>query len=179
MICIHVFALVGKSGTGKTTLQKESGLTIPQQYTTRSRRGDEGGYIFLTKDEFIRKIDSSEIIFPNYIYGNFYGISKDDISKNVSCVVLDIIGLLQCIEEFGEENVTGIMIDAPGYELIERMMKRGSTQQEIEKRLSCDSIKFKHAYNLCQYKVTNDSNVNDAILYLRGIIEEVLKEKGE
>lgn len=176
---MHVFVLVGRSGTGKSTLQQRSRLVIPQQYTTREKREGENCYVHLTIEEYIDSAKSGHIIFPNFLYNNFYGVRAKDFEDVNTCVVLDAIGLRQCQEHFGFDNVTGIMIDVPITLLKLRMMKRGSTDKEIRKRLSLDSNKFKNIYHLCDYKITNDNDIEDSVFELHSIIREVLNQKGE
>lgn len=177
MIELHIFVLVGKSGTGKSTLQQRSRLKIPTSITTRNPRDGEKSYLFLSNSEYFDMAKSGQIAFPNQVYTNWYGILKSDLLEEPTCVVLDAVGLRQAQESFGFENVTGIMVDVPQSLLNMRMHKRGSSKEEIKERMDRDNNKFKGIYHLCDYKITNDMDISDGVFELHSIIKEVLEGK--
>lgn len=169
--------MVGKSGSGKTTLQQNSWIDVPQSVTTRKQRVDETGYAHITIKEYMKMLNEEEIILPNFIYGNWYGVLRKTVERKVTCIVLDAVGLRQMQELYGFDNVTGIMIESPRHVLSSRMRERGDDKEKIIERITKDEYKFMNIYDLCDYKITNDEDINESIFNLRSIIKEVLLEK--
>ena len=79
-----LFILSAPAGTGKTTLadmlKKEftSVLTSISFTTRKPREGEVDGvdYNFISREEFLRKIEEGEFLEHVELYGDFYGTSK-------------------------------------------------------------------------------------------------------
>lgn len=82
-----LYAIVGPSGAGKTTLQKmmeDRGAKGIISTTSRPMRpGERDGvdYDFLSRDDFERKIDNDEFVEHTEYDGNYYGVSSDNIMR--------------------------------------------------------------------------------------------------
>ena len=102
------------SGSGKTTLVKDllskrNDLSFSISCTTRERRGneeDKKDYYFLTREEFIKKIENSEFAEYEEVYKDlFYGTLLKEIynkwrKKKHVIFDVDVVGGLKLKEKF-------------------------------------------------------------------------------
>ncbi|MFC2088388.1 guanylate kinase [Calditrichota bacterium] len=143
-----LIVLSAPSGAGKTSLARALVANNPQcaisvSATSRSKRFNEQNgidYIFLTKEEFEKKISDGDFLEYEQVHGEYYGTLKktveDMIANNKSVVFdIDVNGAL-CIKR-GHPEAILIFIKAPSEEeLIRRLRGRKSeTKEMIEKRL--------------------------------------------
>lgn len=83
----RIFIISGPSGVGKDSVIEELRNVFPRaQYvvtaTTRPRRdGEVDGvhYIFLTKDEFLARLDEKDFLENAVVYENHYGVPRSPI----------------------------------------------------------------------------------------------------
>lgn len=146
-----LFVVSAPSGSGKTTLVKEilkknTGIVFSVSATTRDKRPEETDgkdYFFLTKEEFLEKINRNEFIEYEQIFdGNYYGTLKkyiEDYMKQGKDVLLDldVLGALSVKKYYKDDSVL-IFIKPPGRDVVkERLLKRSTeSPEQIEKRLS-------------------------------------------
>jgi guanylate kinase len=73
----------GCSCVGKTSIMEalhhRYGWQFITIFTTRASRNQEFYKLTLDSGSFERKVQSGDALFVNECYGNFYGVSKDDI----------------------------------------------------------------------------------------------------
>ena len=172
----------GPSGVGKGTicnkLLNELNAWYSVSMTTRSpREGETNGinYFFVTKEEFLKKIEDGEFLEYNYYNDNYYGTSKK--------VVLDKIE--QGINVFSEIDVNGarnikklfpdallIYIAPPSMEeLKKRLIGRGTDSIErINQRLAIAEEEMKQV-DFYDYVIVND-DIDKATNEVRKIILE-------
>ena len=87
-----LIVLSGPSGVGKdAVLATMKSLKRPYQYvvtaTTRPRRsGEKDGrdYHFLSPEEFQQMIDGRRLLEWAMVYGNYYGVPRDEIARGLS-----------------------------------------------------------------------------------------------
>ena len=87
-----LIVISGPSGAGKGTickalLEKRDDLFISVSATTRSpRAGEVDGinYHFLTKEDFISRVESNDFLEYAEVHGNMYWNSKVQSRRNVS-----------------------------------------------------------------------------------------------
>ena len=158
-----IFVLVGPSGSGKTTLGEYlKSLGIPElvsHTTRRMRKGEIDGvtYHFINKEEFdsIEKVEYSEYA------GNYYCLSKKEVENKLSkhnrvFAITDINGMKQVKEKYPEETIS-IFIEVTTNEMINRMMVRGDSEENIAKRINHaieNGELDNHKY--CDYTIRND-----------------------
>lgn len=143
----YLFIISGPSAVGKTTLVDRV-LSCDQRLsriitcTTRNiRNGERDGvdYIFLSKNEFLQKINNNEFIEFSEVYGNHYGVLLQSIRDSMrkytaSILTINWEGYLK-IKKAIKENVFGIFINPPSAEELERRIrKRGTENEEIIKK---------------------------------------------
>ena len=137
----------GPSGVGKGTLVKRlvkerADVTECITCTTRApRAGEVHGreYFFLTKEEFLKRIDEKGFLEYDEHFGNYYGTPKafvEETLKEKSVVLeIDVVGALNAKKLYPDSVL--VMIVPPSKEaLAERLRGRGTeTEEQIAGRL--------------------------------------------
>ncbi len=167
-----LIVLTGKTASGKDTiasrlLSKYSYLKRVVTTTSRSlRSGEKEGidYFFLTKEDFENKIKQNE--FAEYVEygGNFYGTYKKELEKTLSSDLIWKIDPFRAGEtrEFIKrafsknlaeqliKRLVVIYITCEDQVILERLKKRGLSDQEIGQRMKDDKKiwqKYQKAYD--------------------------------
>lgn len=170
----------GPSGVGKGTIYgrliKELGGWYSVSMTTRGMRdGEVDGvdYYFISKEEFMKRIDEGKLLEYNIYNDNYYGTPKDKVLEKLE----EGVNVFLEIDVNGARNIKNIFTDAlliyiapPSIEeLRERLISRGTEDIEtIENRLKIASDELKQV-DFYDYVVVND-NLEDAISKVRSII---------
>ncbi len=157
----------GPSGVGKGTickkLFKEINAWYSVSFTTRApREGEIDGvnYFFVTKEEFLKRIDEGEFLEYNYYNDNYYGTSKKIVLEKME----QGINVFSEIDVNGARNIKKIFPDAlliyiapPSMdELRKRLIGRGTDPIErINERLSIAEEEMKQV-GFYDYVVVND-----------------------
>lgn len=164
-----LIVISGPSGAGKGTickalLEKRDDLFISVSATTRSpRAGEVDGinYHFLTKEDFISRVENNDFLEYAEVHGNMYGTPKFKVEemlaegKNV-ILEIDIQGALKVKENFSE-GVFIFILPPSMEELKQRIINRGSeTPESLMKRFTSayKEINYISKYN---YGVINDT----------------------
>lgn len=180
-----LIVLSGPSGVGKGTLAKmlkeRLGVKVSISCTTRNARvGEVDGkdYFFISKDEFLNKIEENGFLEYSNHFGNYYGTPKDYVNKTLeeSDVLLEIDVNGGASVKKVDGNAKLIFLAPPSVEELKaRLVKRNTeTEDKILERLS------RLDYELAQqdkydYIVVND-DLEDTYEKITQIIK---KEKGE
>lgn len=160
------FAFISPSGAGKTTiinfiLQKFPFFSFSKSYTTRTPRNfDDNEYIFVSKEEFIKKKEDNFFLESEELFSNFYGtprIENENIIFNI-----DIKGLYSLKKLF---RVISIGIIAHPTELEKRLIMRG--ESNISERMQRYTFEISQMKNL-DFLVIND-NLNIALKVVEDI----------
>jgi guanylate kinase len=143
--------LCGGSASGKTLLKnrmKKKGLKFSISYTTRPMRdGEVDGidYNFLTEEEFDKREREGffyeTALYSGYLYGQ--GIkewNEDDL------FVMEPVGISKITPEDRKSSFI-IFIDAEERVRVQRLRERGSSPEEIKKRIIRDREAFKDFYD--------------------------------
>ena len=163
-----LIVISGPSGAGKGTickalLEKKEDLFLSVSATTREPRAGEVhgiNYYFLSKDEFLNKVDEGDFLEWAEVYGNYYGTPKSKVEemlnegKNV-ILEIDIQGALK-VKENCEDGVFIFILPPSMEELKQRIIKRGSeTPESLLRRFNSAyaEINYISKYN---YGVIND-----------------------
>jgi len=143
-----LFIISGPSGAGKGTLvdrlvTRVSGLWVSVSATTRAPRpGEIDGedYIFLSSEEFQRRIDTEDFLEWAEVHGNRYGTLRSTVEAHLAegrDVILEIDpqGAFQVKDSMPSSVL--IFITAPSMsELERRIRKRGAeTDEQVRTRL--------------------------------------------
>lgn len=175
-----LFILSGPSGAGKGTICKallaETDLELSVSMTTRNPRAGETegeSYYFVSKEEFLRKIDASGFLEYAEVYGNFYGTPKQPVIDKLSAgtdVVLeiDMQGALKVKENY-PDGVFIFILPPSMSELRKRLTGRGTeTAEAIEMRLG-ETLKELSYIDKYDYCVVN-GQLEEAVARVKAIV---------
>lgn len=162
-----LIVISGPSGVGKGTicnkLFKELNAWYSVSTTTRNpREGEVDGvnYFFITKEEFLKKIEAGEFLEYNYYNENYYGTSKRIVLEKMD----QGVNVFSEIDVNGARNIKKIFPDAlliyiapPSMEeLRKRLVGRGTDPIErINQRLAIAEEEMKQV-DFYDYVVVND-----------------------
>ena len=167
----NILVIVGKTCSGKNTVLNELinlGYESIVTYTSRPPRAEEVNaktYHFITKDNFMRKIE--EDFFAEYTSYNvangdiwYYGTAKEDLKKadNNKVIILNPDGL-KTIRQIENIKSTVILLDANKDTIIKRLKGRGDDLAESERRIKADELDFKGINKYVDF-IINTSNLN-------------------
>jgi len=170
-----LFCIIGKSGSGKTTicnmLEKTLKLNQIPSYTTRKPRYEnEKGHTFVSDSEFDKLED---IIAYAETDGNRYAVTKSMLEdESYSLYVVDMTGwkMLQTDYVNKYENtrpLISIYIDCDVVDRFNYMVNRQDTQAGLIpralKRIEHDAVEFNQfdIENWIDVVVKNDTNIED------------------
>jgi guanylate kinase len=79
-----VFVVAGPSGAGKTTLlkrllERNENFHYAKSATTRPPRGGDENYLFLSVEDFTRRVRAGEFIEWAQVHGNYYGTLRSEV----------------------------------------------------------------------------------------------------
>lgn len=143
-----LLVISGPSGVGKGTLVKalkarRPDVTESVSCTTRApRKGETHGkeYFFLSREEFLRRIDEKDFLEYDEHFGNYYGTPKSFVLEKLKeksvILEIDVVGALNAKREIPESVL--IMIAPPSVEELKRRLTgRGTeTKEAIANRLA-------------------------------------------
>lgn len=180
-----LMAVSGPSGVGKGTLvkklvKKRSDVVESVSCTTRApREGELHGreYYFLTKEDFLRRIEEKDFLEYDEHFGNYYGTPKSFVKETLKeksvILEIDVVGALNAKKAFPECVL--VMIVPPSKEtLFQRLKGRNSeTDEEIQNRLARLDYELskKDEYD---FVVVND-DLDKALAQLESILDSQKK----
>lgn len=164
-----LIVLSSPSGGGKTTIAKELMNKYPKikfsiSATTRAPRPneiDKKDYYFISKDEFMQRIQNNEFVEYEEIFGNYYGTLNSEISRALDSDELlifdiDIQGAYSIKKAFPDEALL-IFLTPPSLDILENRLRgrRTETDEQIRNRLSRAKMEISAADDF-DYIVVND-----------------------
>lgn len=167
-----ILCILGRSGSGKTTIAEElekRGFAAVQSYTTRKPRFEgERGHTFVTDEEF-DKLEN--ILAYNEYNGARYCTTMFQID-NSDVYVVDIPGLKMLREKYhGLKRIVAVGLMVSEEVARGRMLLRGDSDEKVKSRISEDNTAFADLVNCCDF-VIDSSCLSPRIL--ADIIESTL-----
>lgn len=167
---------VGKGTIVKTLVKRRADVVESVSCTTRApREGEIHGreYYFLSKEEFLRRINENDFLEYDEHFGNYYGTPKSFVREKLKekhvILEIDVVGALNAKAAFPESIL--VMVAPPSLEELKRRLTgRGTeTNEEIENRMERISYELsqKEKYD---YVVIND-DLETAIAEVSNIID--------
>ncbi|MCK4265157.1 guanylate kinase [Candidatus Babeliales bacterium] len=179
-----IFIVSAPSGTGKTTLVNSVLGSIGNKYNIskvitytnrKPRPGEKDGvdYNFISPEEFNEKMKDNFFLETTIYSDKYYGspaLIKEELKLGKSFVLLvnregtkSVCGLLS--------NPVTIWLEPPSLEVLKsRLLKRGDSHSQIEKRLNLAEQELKEEKNhrLFKYHIINDvfNKAADGILQI-------------
>lgn len=180
-----IFALIGRSGTGKSTIEKQLeklGYSRIISNTTRDIRENEQqniDYHYITNDEF-GQLEKDNQLIENTIYNNWrYGIAYKDIAnldKQDYICVIEPYGFKQMQKKLGDKIIPILIYTTP-YERLSRSILRQPNEddkvyKELCRRFISDYDTFDSFENnkLYKYKIHN-IDINKSAQIINKIIQ--------
>ena len=166
----------GKTSISKKLLQKDKKILLSISCTTRPKRKGEinkKDYIFISEENFKKKIKRDEFLEYASVFGHHYGTLAQTINhffQKKKDVLFDIDWQgFQQLKQSGLE-VIGIFILPPNRrELIRRLKKRDrDTSKEMKKRMSLAQDEISH-FPEYDYVVVN-KNLDFCVSQIQNII---------
>ena len=171
------------SGSGKTSICKriliqDKSIEFSVSCTTRTKRNQEKNgidYIFLSQDEFIKKINNKEFVEWEKIHGNFYyGTLRKTLDNAINSnrkllLELDVKGAKKIMKNY-PRNYLSIFIEPPNKdELFKRLKDRGADSiSTIKKRM--ERFDSEMMYKIYFNHVVINNKLNDAVNSILKII---------
>lgn len=176
-----LLVISGPSGVGKGTIvralkERRTDVVESISCTTRApREGEKDGreYFFLSKAEFLKRIDENGFLEYDAHFENYYGTPKafvEEQLKTKSVILeIDVEGALE-VKKVRPDSVL-VMIAPPSVdELKARLVGRNTeTEEQIEKRLARLEYELSKASEY-DFVVVND-DLETAIKTVEGIID--------
>jgi guanylate kinase len=177
----NIFIISAPSGSGKSTLVRrllanDQDLRFSVSFTTRKPRGAEvpgESYIYITRDEFERRIAAGEFLEHAQVFGNYYGthISVLERARSESkdlILDIDVQGARQLKERI--PDAVSVFILAPSRDILEQRLRIRSedSADTIERRLreAADEIRNYHQYDF----VIVNHQVEESVATLAAIV---------
>lgn len=182
-----LFVISGPSGVGKGTLVERVLKRVPRvsrsvSVTTRKpRAGEVSGvqYFFVSKKEFLEKVDAHDFLEWATVHGNLYGTLKKTAEGQLLqgqdvILVIDVQGGQKVKKEWPDSVL--VFIEPPSSEeLKQRLVQRGTELPDVvEGRLkrAKEELEIASCYD---YEVIND-DLDIAVDNLVSIIENERKK---
>jgi guanylate kinase len=177
----NIFIISAPSGSGKSTLVRrllanDQDLRFSVSFTTRKPRGAEvpgESYIYITREEFERRIAAGEFLEHAQVFGNYYGthISVLERARSESkdlILDIDVQGARQLKERI--PDAVSVFILAPSRDILEQRLRIRSedSAETIERRLreAADEIRNYHQYDF----VIVNHQVEESVATLAAIV---------
>lgn len=158
----------GFSGAGKGTImdrlvaEKEDYVLSVSMTTRKPRKGEKEGisYFFVTKEEFIRKMDEDKILEHNIYNGNYYGTPREFVDRNLAdgrnvLLEIDVNGGEQILRKYPDAVLIFVVTPSAGI-LEQRLEGRGTEEPAVvtqRLRVALEEIKKIPEY---RYLIVND-----------------------
>jgi len=178
-----VIIVSAASGSGKTTiikhlLEKMPGVKRSISYTTRPPREGEKqqeDYIFLSREEFEKKIEKGELLEWEENFGHYYGTSKAQLDEAIEkkedlILSIDVKGARKVREKIPES--ISIFVMPPSVEELRSRLEGRNTDQEtdVSQRLK-ESEREIASSDEYDYVIVNEE-IEKAVDELYSIIEK-------
>lgn len=164
----QLVVISGPSGCGKDTVVREVLKTNKDTWLSvsctsrnpRPKEVDGKDYYFLTKEQFIKKIDKGELLeFAEYA-GNYYGTPKDVIEEKLDAgidviLVIEIQGALK-IKEKLDDTIFIFILPPSMRELKKRLDGRNTETKEAMFKRFQSAYQEINTVNKYNYVVIND-----------------------
>ncbi len=184
----HAFIWVvsGPSGSGKTTLcsrlfnNKKINIVRSVSCTMRPQRKNEKNYrdyIFVSREEFLKKIKQKEFIEYKEVFGNLYGTPKklivELLRKNKDVLLcIDVKGALEIKNKFAKKAILIFVLPPSPGVLMKRAVGRArESREEIKKRVAFAKTEIAFA------KKYDNIIINDDLSQAQKALESIIVAK--
>lgn len=187
-----IVVLIGASGSGKSTIEKElathHGFTKIVSYTTRQPRNNEKNgkdYYFINNKSFTDMLNENLFAeYDEYSQNRLYGTLKTDYVNGNKVVVLTPNGFRQLKKTCNNENIFSVLVDASLGTRIKRYINRCGVnnftfddKNEISARVERDFGMFLGLEREVDFVVHNDddTDIKDLVVQILERMEDDCK----
>ncbi len=142
-----ILVIVGPSGVGKTTVanrvvEKSPSFEFVRSATTRAPRGDgnDSEYLYLTREEFLSRVNSGKMLEYMEYGGNLYGTPASEVERihsegKTPLLVLDIEGAKSLRKgDFDFRSVILYVYEDLGVINARLAARTGATEESVARR---------------------------------------------
>ncbi len=179
-----LIVISGPSGVGKdSVLTRMKEMKLPFHFvvtaTTRPRRrGEVNGkdYFFITNDQFAEMIEKDELLEYAYVYNDYKGIPKSQVSQALATgkdvlMRLDVQGAAT-IRRLCPDAVLIFLTTDDEDELVRRLQKRGTeTVGDVNLRIAMARQELKRLNEFDYVIVNRDKHLDETVSTILGIIQ--------
>ena len=137
---------VGPSGVGKATIEQslfnnhKLNIEFSVSATTRSPRVNEKkdvDYLFITKEEFIEKINNNEFLEWSNHFNDYYGTLKSEVDKITSknkhaFLEIETNGAIELFDKIPKDEIISIFIVPPSIAVLEERIRKRNTETDLQ-----------------------------------------------
>ncbi len=182
----RIVVLSSVSGGGKNTvlhrlLDRNDGLYAAVTATSRRpREGEKNGihYHFLSREEFLRRIEQGGFLEHAEVHGNLYGVPVSEVERaqqlgKTLILNIDVQGMTTLKERYGSQIVTIFLLPPDEKTWEARLRHRGTeSEEEIQLRLGIGREELNRAADF-DHQIVND-NLEECV----NQVEAVLRREG-
>ena len=158
-----IIVISGPGGAGKGTLvdallERDTALWLSRSWTTRTQREGEpdDAYVFVSRDQFHRRIGDKGFLEWTEFLGNLYGspIPDDDIGNDI-VLEIELHGAKQVKEQHPEALLVFVM-PPTRQEQERRLQERGDPYRHVMQRLKKAESEEREGTALADVVIIND-----------------------
>lgn len=158
---VNLIAVVGPTGTGKTTIMEHSGLPFVTSDVTRlPRKGEDNGIDYNFRSDYDKMLHELEagnyvqfVVNPN---GEFYGTKASSYPSSGPCTMSIVATAVQSFEKLGFQVVLPVYIIPPTYNEWMRRIKT-HRDKDLPERLVEAKVSLETALAMVDFKfIIND-----------------------
>lgn len=153
----NLLVLSSPSGGGKSTLANHlmkiyPNLKFSVSCTTRAKRPNEIDgihYYFISREDFLAKVENNEFAEHEEIFGNLYGTLKSEIQRHIDdgfnvLFDVDVKGAISIKNAYPNDSYL-IFITTPNLDVLkERLINRATeTEEQLQNRLERAELELK------------------------------------
>jgi guanylate kinase len=194
----RLISVSGAAGVGKDTIidaamprLREMGIEWAPSISTRDPRPDDrpGVMIHVSKDEFLTRLQSGDMMEHTQVTGNLYGTPSDslDAGRVGAVKILTVDGVWSVrdwMEEMGvdvDRHLLAVYVTAPKVQVHDRLLARGWDDDEIRRRdgfnlrgYGANSIPV-HDFRKWSVISNTNGSIDRSVMDLVRMVEEFLR----
>ena len=158
-----IIVVSGPGGVGKSTIvealvRRDERLWLSRSWTTRERRPGEAedAYVFVTRDQFQKRIADNGFLEWTDFLGNLYGTPTPNPPVGKDTVLEIEVDGAQQVKRLNESALLLFVLPPSRQEQKARLRGRGDADQKVEKRLRKAEEEEPVGKAIADYVIIND-----------------------